>query len=84
METFVEKAFHTNGPGGVHKNWSALKTGIYVKHIKSWLKYFSLRQMHFVSGENLIANPAAEVENVTDFLTFFLMNVFIALKGSNL
>ena len=29
-ETFVEKAFHANGFGGVHKNWSTLKTGIYV------------------------------------------------------
>ena len=67
-ETFVEKAFHANGTGGVHKNWSALKTGIYVKHVKRWLNYFSLRQMHFVSGENLIANPAEEVQNVTDFL----------------
>ena len=67
-ETFVAKAFHANGSGGVHKNWSTLKTGIYVKHVKRWLNYFSLRQMHFVSGENLIANPAAEVQNVTDFL----------------
>lgn len=67
-ETFVEKAFHRNGTGGVHKNWSALKTGIYVRHVKRWLNYFSLSQMHFVSGENLVRNPAQEVQNVTDFL----------------
>lgn len=67
-ETFAEKAFHQNGTGSVHKNWSAIKTGIYIKHIKYWLNYFSITQMHFVSGENLISNPAQEVQDVTDFL----------------
>ena len=67
-ETFTEKAFHKNGSGGVHKNWSAIKTGIYIRHIHHWLKYFSKTQMHFVSGENLVSNPAQEVLKVTDFL----------------
>ena len=69
--TFVEKAFHANGSGGVHKNWSTLKIGKYVKDVKRWLKNFPLRQMHFVSGENLLANPAEEVQKVTDFLNLF-------------
>ena len=67
-ETFTEKAFHNKGYGGIHKNWSALKTGIYIRHINHWLKHFSINQIHFVSGENLILNPAQEVLKVSNFL----------------
>ena len=68
IETFADKAFHRNRTGKIHKNWSAIKTGIYINHVKYWLNYFPIAQMHFVSGENLVTNPAEEVEKVTDFL----------------
>jgi len=36
--------------------------------MKRWLKYFSLDQFHFVSGEKLVSNPVEELQNVERFL----------------
>ncbi|VDN04654.1 unnamed protein product [Thelazia callipaeda] len=53
---------------GVNASWGAIRIGIYHRHIRRWLKYFSLKQIHFVDGEHLIANPAAEIRAVERFL----------------
>lgn len=43
-------------------------TGVYIAHLKNWLKYFPLEQIHFVNGEQLVKNPVQEMRHVEKFL----------------
>ncbi|XP_067860626.1 heparan sulfate (glucosamine) 3-O-sulfotransferase 3-like [Heptranchias perlo] len=52
----------------VDASWSPIWIGIYAQHLENWLQYFPLSQMHFVSGERLISDPAGELGKVQDFL----------------
>ncbi|XP_068670387.1 heparan sulfate glucosamine 3-O-sulfotransferase 2-like [Montipora foliosa] len=52
----------------INKNKSIVKSGVYIRYLKHWMKFFPLSQIHFVSGENLIKNPAAELKLVEKFL----------------
>lgn len=47
---------------------TTVQIGVYVEHLKRWLEYFPLSQLHFVSGEELISNPAKELQAVEKFL----------------
>jgi [heparan sulfate]-glucosamine 3-sulfotransferase 3 len=68
IKSFEQMAFLDNKTGLVDTSWGAIKIGVYAKHLERWLKYFNLEQMHFVNGENLIADPAGEMAKVQDFL----------------
>lgn len=52
----------------VNKERGIVKSGVYIKHLYRWLKFFPLSQIHFVSGEQLIRNPATEIKLVETFL----------------
>ena len=43
-------------------------TGLYVNHLRRWLEYFPLEQIHFVNGEELVKNPVHEMKSVEEFL----------------
>ncbi|VDP12765.1 unnamed protein product [Soboliphyme baturini] len=70
MPSFEEMAFISRDQGSaiVNQSWHAISIGLYHKHVKRWLKYFPLKQMHFVNGERLITNPVEEANLVEDFL----------------
>ncbi|KAL3875871.1 hypothetical protein ACJMK2_033780 [Sinanodonta woodiana] len=68
MKTFEELAFVGNRTKLVDTSWPIIKIGIYVQHLTKWLEYFPIRQFHFVSGENLIKEPAYEMKLVQEFL----------------
>uniref|UniRef100_W5M8K7 Sulfotransferase n=2 Tax=Lepisosteus oculatus TaxID=7918 RepID=W5M8K7_LEPOC len=68
IPTFEVLAFKNRTLGLIDASWSALRIGIYALHLESWLQYFPLSQMHFVSGERLIVDPAGEMGKVQDFL----------------
>jgi len=52
----------------VATSWGAIKIGVYARHLRHWLRRFPRAQMHFVSGERLIADPAGELAALQDFL----------------
>ncbi|VDO92013.1 unnamed protein product [Soboliphyme baturini] len=52
----------------IDTSWSAIKIGLYSKHVKRWLRYFPLQQIHIVSGERLITDPLEEIRQVERFL----------------
>ncbi|KAL2076377.1 hypothetical protein ACEWY4_028026 [Coilia grayii] len=54
--------------GLVDTSWSAVRIGVYAKHLEAWLRYFPLRRFLFVSGERLVSDPAGEMGRVQDFL----------------
>ncbi|XP_073504254.1 uncharacterized protein [Phyllobates terribilis] len=68
IPTFEVLAFKNRTLGLIDASWSALRIGIYALHLESWMQYFPLSQILFVSGEHLISNPAEELAKVQDFL----------------
>ena len=67
--SFHEMAFFSNGTHRLlDTSWGALRIGLYAQHLAQWLRYFPLEQMLFVSGEDLIADPAAQMDRVQAFL----------------
>lgn len=68
MRPFEQMAILDNITGMVNTSWGAIKIGMYSKHLERWLKYFDLKQIHFVSGERLISDPVGELQKVEKFL----------------
>ena len=68
MKPFEGMAFLNNSSRVVDTSWGAIRIGVYAKHLERWLRYFSLNQMLFVSGERLISDPAGVMAQVQDFL----------------
>lgn len=54
--------------GDVNTTWRALQIGLYDVHLRSWMNHFRRTQMLFVSGEQLVADPASTVADVQRFL----------------
>lgn len=68
IPTFEDLAFKNRSLGLVDTSWNAIRIGMYSLHLENWLQYFRPSQMHFVSGERLITDPAGEMGRVQDFL----------------
>lgn len=68
LPSFERMAFINDSVGLVDTSWGAIRIGVYAKHLERWLQYFPLEQMHFVSGERLISDPAGEMAKVQRFL----------------
>ncbi|XP_023677946.1 heparan sulfate glucosamine 3-O-sulfotransferase 3B1-like [Paramormyrops kingsleyae] len=68
IPTFESLTFKNRSTGLIDTSWSAIQIGLYAKHLDSWLRFFPLGQMLFVSGERLIRDPAGEMARVQDFL----------------
>ncbi|KAM4598704.1 heparan sulfate glucosamine 3-O-sulfotransferase 2 [Polymixia lowei] len=68
IPSFEDLAFKNRSLGLVDTSWNAIRIGMYILHLENWLQYFRLSQMHFVSGERLITDPAGELGRVQDFL----------------
>ncbi|KAM8844760.1 heparan sulfate glucosamine 3-O-sulfotransferase 2 [Spinachia spinachia] len=68
IPAFDQLAFKNRSLGLVDSSWNAIRIGMYTLHLDNWLQYFRLSQMHFVSGERLITDPAGEMGRVQDFL----------------
>ncbi|GIY15988.1 heparan sulfate glucosamine 3-O-sulfotransferase 3A1, partial [Caerostris extrusa] len=66
--SFDQMTFRNSTSGLVDTSWSAIRIGVYSKFLEWWTKYFRMEQIHFVSGENLIRDPAGEMALVQDFL----------------
>ncbi|XP_017273845.1 heparan sulfate glucosamine 3-O-sulfotransferase 2 [Kryptolebias marmoratus] len=68
LPSFQDLAFENQSLGIVDMSWNAIRIGLYALHLENWLRYFPLAQIHFVSGERLITDPAGELARVQDFL----------------
>ncbi|XP_015232527.1 PREDICTED: heparan sulfate glucosamine 3-O-sulfotransferase 6-like [Cyprinodon variegatus] len=68
LPSFQSLAFCNTTTGLIDTSWSAIRIGIYAKHLENWLRYFPLSRFLFVSGERLVTDPAGEMGRVQDFL----------------
>ena len=65
---FEQTILYENGSISESNQNIWLQHGIYIKHIKNWLKYFPIEQFLFLDGGNLILNPYDEVKKLEKFL----------------
>jgi len=63
-----ERMVISNKTGDIDDTYDAVMRSMYDVHMKWWLQYFSLDQFHFVSAEDLVANPVHELQRVEKFL----------------
>uniref|UniRef100_A0A8C6V4M3 Sulfotransferase n=1 Tax=Neogobius melanostomus TaxID=47308 RepID=A0A8C6V4M3_9GOBI len=68
IPAFESLAFKNQSTGEIDAQWSPLWIGLYALHLQRWLDWFPLSQIHLVSGERLISDPAGELGRVQDFL----------------
>uniref|UniRef100_M4A0S6 Sulfotransferase n=1 Tax=Xiphophorus maculatus TaxID=8083 RepID=M4A0S6_XIPMA len=68
LPSFQNLAFRNDSAALIDTSWSAVRIGIYAKHLENWLRYFPLSRFLFVSGERLVTDPAGEMGRVQDFL----------------
>ncbi|KAM9832653.1 heparan sulfate glucosamine 3-O-sulfotransferase 6-like [Neosynchiropus ocellatus] len=68
LPSFENLAFRNATTGLIDTSWSAVRIGIYAKHLENWLRFFPLSRFLFVSGERLVSDPAGEMGRVQDFL----------------
>ncbi|XP_029201810.2 heparan sulfate glucosamine 3-O-sulfotransferase 1-like [Acropora muricata] len=52
----------------LRKRSPLITIGMYANHLNKWLQYFPREQVHFISGEELVRNPANEMKSVELFL----------------
>ena len=65
-----QQMLYEASPNGsrIKTNWPIVRNGVYIEHIKHWLKYFPIEQFLFINGEDLIKDPILEIDMVQDFL----------------
>ncbi|XP_076026757.1 heparan sulfate glucosamine 3-O-sulfotransferase 6-like [Genypterus blacodes] len=68
LPSFQSLALKNSSTGLIDTTWSAVRIGLYAKHLENWLQHFPLSHFLFVSGERLVSDPAGEMERVQDFL----------------
>lgn len=68
LPSFQSLALKNSSTGLIDTSWSAVRIGLYAKHLENWLQYFPLSHFLFVSGERLVSDPAGEMGRVQDFL----------------
>ena len=54
--------------GDVDVTYGAVRRSMYDVHLTRWLQFFSMEQFHFLTAENLVANPAQELYKIEQFL----------------
>ncbi|XP_069569560.1 heparan sulfate glucosamine 3-O-sulfotransferase 6-like [Brachyistius frenatus] len=68
LPSFQSLALKNSSTGLIDTTWSAVRIGLYAKHLENWLQHFPLSDFLFVSGERLVSDPAGEMGRVQDFL----------------
>ncbi|XP_073350960.1 heparan sulfate glucosamine 3-O-sulfotransferase 6-like [Pagrus major] len=68
LPSFQSLALKNFSTGLIDTSWSAVRIGLYAKHLENWLQHFPLSHFLFVSGERLVSDPAGEMGRVQDFL----------------
>ena len=63
-----ESCVTVDNGSGINEKSGYVTKGLYVNHLRNWIRYFPLSQIHFVSGEKLVESPAAEIKAVEKFL----------------
>ncbi|XP_071490514.1 heparan sulfate glucosamine 3-O-sulfotransferase 1-like [Diadema antillarum] len=65
-KTFEESVLKINGE--VNTDNALVFTGIYIYHLREWLKLFPLEQIFIIDGEEFVRNPLPQLKAIESFL----------------
>lgn len=84
MPPFEAMAFKNDSERSVNASWGGIRLGLYARHLRRWLTAFPKDQLHFVSGEGLVGDPASEMAAVEAFLGLspFIGPAHFVLEGT--
>ena len=69
LASFERMAFVRRGNRSVVDSaWGPVRLGLYARYVQPWLDHFTPERLHFVRGERLVTDPAAEMASVQSFL----------------
>ena len=51
-----------------YRSFSYLSRGMYYKQISDWLRFYPIRQMHFINSEKFFENPETQLAELYQFL----------------
>jgi len=69
MQRFEDLVLFSGADGErVNEGSSLIQSSVYHFYLARWLRYFPLRQIHLVNGEQLVKNPLDELQKVERFL----------------
>jgi len=54
--------------GRIRSSYKPIRNSLYYKHLRRWLKYFPIEQIHLVDGERFVDDPLSELRRVETFL----------------
>ncbi|XP_012675346.2 heparan sulfate (glucosamine) 3-O-sulfotransferase 1-like1 [Clupea harengus] len=54
--------------GALNTRYKAIQRSLYHLHMRNWLRYFPLEQIHLVDGDTLVRDPLPELRRVERFL----------------
>ncbi|CAJ0581775.1 unnamed protein product, partial [Mesorhabditis spiculigera] len=63
-----EDVIFQNGTNRLATNYKPLRNSLYVIHLRNWLKYFPLSQIHVVDGDKFAMEPLPELRAIEKFL----------------
>ncbi|XP_047504879.1 heparan sulfate glucosamine 3-O-sulfotransferase 3A1 isoform X2 [Pieris napi] len=64
----LNSSIQWGGTYSVDASWPPVRLGIYARPYRRWLRRFPKSRLLLVNGERLVADPAAEMVRVQDFL----------------
>ena len=67
VQTLEERVIN-HVTGEVDASALGVKEGMYYMHLQKWMKWFPLKQIHFVDGERLLIDPVSELQKLEAFL----------------
>ncbi len=66
--TFEEMVFKNESTLEMNEEYKPVHVSKYHIHLRRWMSYFPLNQMHFIDGENFVSNPVPILQGVEKFL----------------
>ena len=78
MKDNIEAMLWNNRTGEFNGKMKFMENGLYSKHLKNWLRYFPLDQIHVVNGDKFTSDPGGELAKVQRFL-----NVDVLINSSD-
>ncbi|XP_045497293.1 heparan sulfate glucosamine 3-O-sulfotransferase 3B1 [Colias croceus] len=64
----INSTLQWGGAWAIDGSWPPVRLGIYARPYRRWLRRFPKSRLLLINGERLVADPAAEMARVQDFL----------------
>ena len=75
MDILIERGYYPSfkelvftASGELNRSYSGVSNGIYIQHLRQWLKYFPMQQIHIIDTSAFIEEPWLELNAMAKYL----------------